>query len=60
MLPLETIAPDFELYATPDQKLRLSELSDKKIILAFYPLQPSLLMEKDMRATGEKAHYFNT
>ena len=30
-------APDFELYATPDQKLKLSHLKGKKVILAFYP-----------------------
>jgi peroxiredoxin len=32
-----TAAPDFELYATPDQSLRLSELRPRPIILAFYP-----------------------
>lgn len=30
-------APDFELHVTPDQKLKLSELSGKPVILAFYP-----------------------
>jgi peroxiredoxin len=30
-------APDFELQATPDQKLRLSDLRGKPVILAFYP-----------------------
>jgi peroxiredoxin len=32
-----TVAPDFTLHVTPDQKLSLSELSGKPIILAFYP-----------------------
>jgi peroxiredoxin len=37
MLIEGTTAPDFELFATPDQKIQLSELGNKKIILAFYP-----------------------
>ena len=37
MLSIGTLAPDIELYTTPNQKLKLSELSGKKIILAFYP-----------------------
>lgn len=32
-----TIAPEFSLFATPDQKLSLSELRGKPVILAFYP-----------------------
>ena len=32
-----TPAPDFELMATPDQKLRLTDLLGKRVILAFYP-----------------------
>jgi peroxiredoxin len=32
-----TSAPDFELRATPDQVLRLSELRGRPVILAFYP-----------------------
>ena len=34
MLAAGNLAPDFELNCTPDQKLKLSELSGKKIILA--------------------------
>src|SRR5438874_12577682 len=30
-------APDFTLHVTPDQKLSLSELRGKPVILAFYP-----------------------
>lgn len=30
-------APDFELYATPDQKITLQDLKGKNVILAFYP-----------------------
>ena len=32
-----TMAPDFTLSSTPDQRLRLSELRGKPVILAFYP-----------------------
>jgi peroxiredoxin len=32
-----TMAPDFTLNVTPDQKLSLSELRGKPVILAFYP-----------------------
>jgi peroxiredoxin len=37
MLQKGASAPDFELFCTPDQKIRLSELDGKKVILAFYP-----------------------
>jgi peroxiredoxin len=32
-----TVAPDFTLPVTPDQKLSLSELRGRPVILAFYP-----------------------
>ncbi|HMD44216.1 MAG TPA: redoxin domain-containing protein [Candidatus Acidoferrum sp.] len=32
-----TKAPEFELHVTPDQRLKLSELRGKPVILAFYP-----------------------
>ena len=37
ILPAGTAAPDFNLNVTPDQKLRLSELRGRPVILAFYP-----------------------
>ena len=36
-LPAGTVAPDFSLYATPDQRLSLHELKGSPVILAFYP-----------------------
>jgi peroxiredoxin len=36
LLP-KTSAPDFTLHVTPDQKLSLSELRGRPVILAFYP-----------------------
>ena len=37
ILSAGTPAPDFSLHVTPDQKLSLSELRGKPVILAFYP-----------------------
>jgi peroxiredoxin len=37
ILPAGRPAPDFHLHVTPDQKLSLSELGGKPVILAFYP-----------------------
>jgi peroxiredoxin len=37
ILAAGTPAPDFTLYVTPDQKLSLSELRGRPVILAFYP-----------------------
>ncbi len=37
ILPAGTIAPGFSLPVTPDQKLSLSELRGRPVILAFYP-----------------------
>jgi peroxiredoxin len=37
ILAAGTTAPEFQLHVTPDQKLALSELRGKPVILAFYP-----------------------
>jgi peroxiredoxin len=37
VLAAGTAAPEFSLHVTPDQKLSLSELRGKPVILAFYP-----------------------
>jgi peroxiredoxin len=37
ILTPKTLAPEFSLQVTPDQKLSLSELRGKPVILAFYP-----------------------
>lgn len=58
MLPIGTIAPDFELYSTPDQKLRLGELRDKKVILAFYPADWSPVCGDQMSLYNEVEKYF--
>ena len=58
MLPTGIIAPDFELYSTPDQKLRLSELRNKKVILAFYPADWSPVCDDQMTLYNEMSKYF--
>jgi peroxiredoxin len=37
LLSKGALAPDFELFATPDQRLSLSDLEGKRVIIAFYP-----------------------
>ncbi|MBL7699090.1 MAG: redoxin domain-containing protein [Chitinophagaceae bacterium] len=58
MLPTGTLAPDFELFSTPDQKLRLSELLNKKVILAFYPADWSPVCDDQMTLYNEMSKYF--
>lgn len=52
-------APDFNLHATPDQKLRLSELLGKKIILAFYPADWSPVCGDQMSLYNEMRSFFH-
>lgn len=59
MLPKGTLAPDFELYSTPDQKLRLAEFKGKKIILAFYPADWSPVCSDQMALYNEMLKYFH-
>ncbi len=59
MLATGTLAPDFELYCTPDQKLKLSELSGKKIILAFYPADWSPVCSDELSLYNETLKIFS-
>jgi peroxiredoxin len=59
MLRIGTIAPDFELYSTPDQKLKLSALRNRKVILAFYPADWSPVCGDQMALYNEMLRYFN-
>ena len=58
MLPTGSIAPDFELYATPDQKLKLTGLRNRKVILAFYPADWSPVCDDQMTLYNEMGKYF--
>ncbi|OQP40955.1 thioredoxin peroxidase [Niastella yeongjuensis] len=58
MIATGTLAPDFELYSTLDQQLRLSELRGKKVILAFYPANWSPVCDDQMNLYNEMGKYF--
>ena len=58
MLQRGTPAPDFELYATPDQRLRLSDLKGKRVILAFYPADWSPVCSDQMALYNETLKLF--
>ena len=58
MLQRGTPAPDFELYATPDQRLRLNDLKGKKVILAFYPADWSPVCSDQMALYNETLKLF--
>jgi peroxiredoxin len=59
MLTPGTLAPDFALSCTPDQKLKLSELRGKKIILAFYPADWSPVCSDQMALYNETLKFFS-
>lgn len=54
-----TPAPDFDLHATPDQKLRLSDFKGKRVILAFYPADWSPVCSDQMALYNETLKYFH-
>ena len=63
MLSVGTKAPDFELNSTPDQKLKLSQLLGKNVILAFFgqpgltgDVELDLVQEHLNNLRGEVAH----
>ena len=58
MLEVGTQAPDFELYAAPDQKVKLSQLNVKKVILAFYPADWSPVCGDQMALYNEMLQLF--
>lgn len=59
MLSTGSIAPDFELYSTPDQKLKLTELRNRKVVLAFYPADWSPVCDDQMTLYNEMLNYFS-
>lgn len=58
MLAVGTPAPDFALHSTPDQKLKLSELRGKRVILAFYPADWSPVCGDQMALYNETLRFF--
>lgn len=59
ILKTGTTAPDFELHATPDQKLKLSDFSGKRVILAFYPADWSPVCSDQMALYNEMLKIFH-
>lgn len=58
MLEQNTVAPDFTLFATPDQKITLSEFKGRNVILAFYPADWSPVCSDQMALYNEMLKYF--
>lgn len=58
MLQENTIAPNFTLFATPDQKIELSEFRGKNVILAFYPADWSPVCSDQMALYNEVLNIF--
>lgn len=54
-----TPAPDFELAATPDQKLKLADFRGRRVILAFYPADWSPVCSDQMSLYNETLKYFH-
>ena len=54
-----TAAPDFELNATPDQKLKLTDFAGKRVILAFYPADWSPVCSDQMALYSAALKHFH-
>jgi peroxiredoxin len=52
-------APEFELFATPDQKIKLTELKGKNVVLAFYPADWSPVCSDQMVLYNEMLKIFS-
>jgi peroxiredoxin len=52
------VAPEFDLFATPDQKLSLADLRGKRVILAFYPSDWSPVCSDQMALYNETLKLF--
>lgn len=58
MLSKGASAPDFELNSSPDQRLRLSDLRGKRVVLAFYPADWSPVCSDQLVLFNETRKYF--
>ena len=59
MLAIGTKAPEFSLHTTPDQKIQLSQLKGKRVILAFYPADWSPVCGDQMALYNETLKFFH-
>ncbi len=58
ILPAGTPAPDFSLPATPDQRLSLSELRGRPVVLVFYPADWSPVCGDELAVFNEAIPLF--
>ena len=58
MLKKGDLAPNFKLYATPDQKINLEEFKGRNVILAFYPADWSPVCSDQMALYNEMLKFF--
>ena len=58
ILPAGTLAPDFSLPATPDQRLGLSELRGRPVVLVFYPADWSPVCGDELAVFNEAIGLF--
>jgi peroxiredoxin len=59
MLAIGTQAPDFSLFTTPDQQIKLSQLKGKRVVLAFYPADWSPVCGDQMALYNETLKLFH-
>lgn len=59
MLEIGSQAPEFSLHTTPDQKIQLSQLKGKRVILAFYPADWSPVCGDQMALYNETLKFFH-
>ena len=59
MLNIGIQAPDFSLFTTPDQSIKLNQLKGKKVILAFYPADWSPVCGDQMALYNEVLKFFH-
>lgn len=53
-----SVAPEFELFVLPDQKLRLADFRGKRVILTFYPADWSPVCSDQMALYNETLKLF--
>ena len=58
MIGINIAAPEFELYATPDQVFSLSELKGRNVVLVFYPADWSLVCGDQLSLYNELQKFF--
>jgi peroxiredoxin len=60
MLSVETIAPDFTLFATTGKNISLAEYRGKRVVLVFYPADWSPVCGDQLALYNEMQHIFDS